>query len=428
MNPKALTTLAILAAAGLGAAYFATRPVANTTNSPASGASNALLFPDLTAKAESIAQITVKRAPMEFTIKKDQDAAGVWRVVEKANYPAKLDTVRAVIVGLSQLRLVEQKTSRPNQYAKLGVEDPIAPPPDSADKPVPQSALVTLKDASGKPLAAAILGNPKYSGPGVGGTTTPQMYVRASGDKTTWLASGQVEVPRDPIGWLESRFADIQRDRIKSVVITHSDGSTVTVSRDKQADPFSVRDIPAGRELKDPGVGETIASTLTGLAFQDVAPGASMQPPAPPPGAKPDAPPTTDITPGPTIVVRTFDGLIVNVKSVSKEAKAWWTLHADVDESLAAPPPPPPPPEAKPGEPAPAPAAPAVGTLEALRKEASELNGAWAPYAFAPADWKVRSINSLMSDLLKEPPKPAEGAGAPGSPPAVPPPAPSVKP
>ena len=49
MNPKALTTLAILAAAGLGAAYFATRPVANTTNSPASGASNALLFPDLTA-------------------------------------------------------------------------------------------------------------------------------------------------------------------------------------------------------------------------------------------------------------------------------------------------------------------------------------------------------------------------------------------
>jgi hypothetical protein len=421
MNTKILTVLGVLAAAGLAAAYFATRPTTpSAADAPSTTPANSLLFPDLAAKADSIAQITVKRAPMEFTIKKDGDA---WKVADKANYPAKLDTVRAVIVGLTQLRLSEEKTSRPDQYAKLGVDDPIAPPAASADKPVPQSALVTLKDAAGNPLASAILGNPKYSGAGVGGAATPQMYVRKAGDKATWLASGQVELPREPLGWLESRFADIQRDRIKSVVITHPDNSVVTVSRDKQADPFAVRDIPAGRELKDPGVGESIASTLTGLAFQDVAPVASLIPP--PPSTDSNTPPATDMKPGPSIVVRTFDGLIVTVKSVSKDARAWWTLNATIDESLATPPPPPP--EAKPGEAVPAaPAAPAVGTLEALKKESSELNASWAPYAFAPADWKVRNINTLLTDLLKEPPKAADAASPTPSPapPAMPPRAP----
>jgi hypothetical protein len=257
------------------------------------------------------------------------------------------------------------------------------------------------------------------------------MYVRKAGDKTTWLASGQVEVPREPIGWLESRFADVQRDRIKSVVVTHPDGSTVTVSREKQADPFVVKDVPAGRELKDPGVGDTIASTLTGLAFQDVAAAGSIEVPAAAPAGG-ATPPTAEIKPGPSIVVRTLDGLVVTVKSVSKEAKAWWTLKADVDEAVVAANTAGAPADAKPTDAKPDPANPdaaksadtsgpvsTAAALESMRKQAAELNASWAPYAFAPADWKVRSINSTLPDLLKEPPKPAEtpaGGAAPTAP------------
>ena len=41
----------------------------------------------------------------------------------------------------------------------------------------------------------------------------------------------------------------------------------------------------------------------------------------------------------PSTGVHWHSGLIVTAKSVSKEAKAWWTLNATVDESLAVPPP-----------------------------------------------------------------------------------------
>jgi hypothetical protein len=454
LNRTGVTVLGILAVVGVAVAIYATRGGTGGTG-PESGSSSAtsasaktgaLVFPDLVSRTADVAEIAVKRAPLEFHIKREGDT---WRVPEKAGYPAKIETVRSVIVGLSQLIREEEKTSRPEQYSKLGVEDPVAPPPDSADKSVPQSALITLEDDKGKAIASAVLGNPKYAGAGIGGTSNQQMFIRAAGEKAAWLVSGNVDVPREPIGWMDTKFVDIKRPRIKSFVITHPDGSVVAVSRDKQADTFSVRDIPPGKELKDVGVGETLAATMSDLSFQDVAAASSVeQPKTPAPGAAP----APEIKPGPTIVLRTFDGLIVTAKSVSKEAKAWWTMNASVDQSLAVPPPPPEPApapkdakEPEPSKPAPTLAAggeakpsadttpvastsppkpattantgaPAVGTLDALKKEAAELNAAWAPYAFAPVDWKVRSINSTLNDLLKDSAPPAGAATNPPPP------------
>ncbi len=60
-----------------------------------------------------------------------------------------------------------------------------------------------------------------------------------------------------------------------------------------------------------------------------------------------------------------------------------------------------------------------MGTQESIRKEVADLNAQWSPYAFAPADWKVRSVNTLMSDLLKDPAPPTPAA-APGATPPFP--------
>lgn len=421
MNTKTLSILGILAVVGIAGAYIATRPAASESSGAASGTSAAgsgtPLFPDLASKADSISTIVVKRAAIEVTIKKDGEA---WKVADKAGYPAKPEAVRALLVGLSQLKLEEPKTQRADQYSKLGVDDPIAPPPDSADKAVPQSSLVTLKDGTGKELAAVILGNPKYGGPGVVGSGSSGLYLRKPGDKQSWLAMGTVELPRDPIGWLESKFADIKRDRIKSIVVAHPGGDSVTVSREKQADPFMVKDIPAGRELKDPGVGESLAATLTALTFQDVAASSAM-----------DATTGSDLKPGPTVTLRTFDGLVVAATSITKDAKAWWHMTASADESILATLPPTAAAAsattadgAKPDvPPTTTPAALPVGTAEAIKKEVADLNAQWSPYAFAPADWKVKSVNTPLADMLKEPtpavpPAPAAipGLGTPGQP------------
>ncbi len=416
MNTKTLSILGFLAVVGIAGAYIATRPAASESSDVASGASasgpGAPLFPELASKADAVSTIVVKRAATQFTINKDGET---WKVAEKAGYPAKPEAVRALIIGLSQLKLEEPKTQRPEQYSKLGVEDPVAPPPDSADKNVPQSSLISLKDSAGKEVAAVILGNPKYGGQGVVGSGSSGVYVRKPGDKQSWLAMGTVEMQREPIGWLESKFADIKRDRIKSVVVSHPVGGTVTVSRDKQADPFSVKDIPAGRELKDPGVGEGIAATLTGMTFQDVAPPSAMEASA-----------GSDLKPGPTITLRTFDGLIVTASSITKDAKAWWRMAASADDAILATLPPTAAAAsattadgAKPDAPATppsTPAAPPVGTAEAIKKEVADLNAQWSPYAFAPADWKVKSVNTPLADMLKEQTPAVPASSVPGMP------------
>ena len=423
MNTKTHSILGILVVVGIAGAYFATRPAASVSSEAASG-SGAPLFPDLASKADAVSTIIVKRAATQITINKDGEA---WRVAEKAGYPAKPDAVRALLIGLSQLKLEEPKTQRPEQYSKLGVDDPVAPPPDSADKNVPQSSLITLKDSTGKEIAAVILGNPKYGGQGVVGSGSSGVYVRKPGDKQSWLAMGTVELQREPIGWLESTFADIKRERIRSVVVSHPIGGTVTVLRDKQADPFVVKDIPAGRELKDPGIGEGIAATLTGLTFQDVAAPSAMEASA-----------GSDLKPGPTVTLRTFDGLVITANSITKDAKAWWRMTASADEAILATLPPtaaaasattadgskPDAPATPPSTPAAlaTPESPPVGTAIAIKKEVADLNARWSPYAFAPADWKVKSVNTPLADMLKEPspaasaPPAAPGVAAPGQP------------
>lgn len=375
MKPRALLILSVLTVIVLAAAYFATRPSALSDARTTSH--KGLVFPALATRANDVTEIVIKRPELSFTVRKDAGDAGLWRVVEKANYPARTDTLRAFIIALSQLRELEQKTSLPELYSKLGVEDPVAPAAVSSDQPMPQSTLVTLKDAKGQTIASAVLGNIKWG-------TQPGIYVRRAGEPTVWLAEGRIDVQRDPIKWTEDQFANIGSDRIKSAVIAPPGEPPIEVSRASQWEKFAVQNLPAGRVLKDPGVGESFAALLTTLPFQDVAVIGDV-----------------DFTggeygkPGASAEIRTFDGLIVQIQSVARDGRTWWKLAASVDESIPARVSPPPDQDQL--------KAPAATTLAALRKEADALNARWSLYAYAPVDWKARTLNHTLQELLKDP-------------------------
>lgn len=392
MKPQVVIALIVLAGAGAGLAYLVSGKNPGATGASDRAASKPAVFPALSAKANDVAEIVVKRAELTFTIKREGET---WRVVDKGNYPAKFDTVRSFIVALAQLKELEPKTTNPEQFSKLGVNDPVAPAVVSDEMPMPTSTLVTLKDAKGETVAAAVLGNPKWG-------TSPGVYLRRAGENQTWLAEGRVDVQREPMGWIETKIADVGKDRVKSVVITHPDTQVITIARDRQADKFTIKEMPEERELKDPGVPETIASTLAGLTMQDVASIASIH------FAGDDS-----TRAGPEIELRTFDGLVIRGQSATREGKSWWAFVAEVDESIASEATPP----AHEGELR----QPSAGTLEGLKREAAELNTRWSAYAFAPVDWKVRSLGQTMDELLKEPGAPAAAAhpAAPALPPGM---------
>lgn len=380
MNSKAVVILGTLAAVGVVGAIVVTRSGSPERAVIGETAKRGAFLPDVAKRANDVARITITRATETITI---TGTDGNWQVSEKGDYPARIESVRAVVLGLAELREIEPKTSRLEQFPKLGVQDP-SPSAPGTDADVPQSTLVTLADKDAKPIASVIIGNPK---PGM----SPETYVRRAGENQSWLVAGRVEIPRDAAGWMDTKVADIKRERVKSVSVTHPDGKLVRVSRAQQSDAMALESIPAGKELKDAGAPDSISGALTGLMFQDVAALTKLDPAAP----------TGDDKSGPRIEVRTFDGLVISIQSATHLGRSWWRLSASVDEAVLA--------TLPPSQPAPAEgeqpdaAKPAAMTQDGLRAEAAKLNASWGKHAFAPSDWKVRTLNTTMDELVRDP-------------------------
>jgi hypothetical protein len=195
-----------------------------------------------------------------------------WDVVER-EYPADSGKVRKLLLDLGALETVEEKTSDPASYDKLGVEDV-----NSA------KATGTRVDAkTPKKVYSVIVGR------SAGMKST---YVRASDSPKSWLASPQVTADADPKQWLARDLFDIPEARIKDVAIKPASGPEYSVSREKkEQSDFTVSNIPKGRELTAPSAGNTVAGELASFTLDDV-----RKLPA---DAKPEA----------TATFHTFDGL-----------------------------------------------------------------------------------------------------------------------
>ena len=279
----ALAILAIVAAVVLRGAQTGSRD-------------QGLLVPGLKEQLNGIAQIVVT-GPGNAPIATLARGAENWTVVERGNYAADVGRIRRNLLALAEARIVEEKTSDPDFYDRLGVQDVSA---DTA-----KGVQLTLT-GSGKPVSVII-------GLAPSGSTT-QTYARRAGEPRSWLVTGQFDLGKTGGEWLDRSITDIPAGRIQSVTITHPGLETLRISRDPKTDPktekspasegmveFLVADVPAGRELSYPGIANGVAGVLAELQLDDAQARAAL-------GANPGKP----------IVARfvTTDGLAV-------ETSAW---------------------------------------------------------------------------------------------------------
>jgi hypothetical protein len=357
------------------------------------------LYPDLAGKVNEVTALDIKKADKQFSFKQTADG---WISPDKGGYPVKLDKVREVLVGLSQLRIVEPKTTKPENYSKIGVEDPgTAKPekPETPDAPAPTSnaALVTLKDDKGGTIASAIVGNTKYEG------STPGVYIRKAGDAQSWLTEGRLELPSDFTGWVDPQVVNIGRDRIKEAKITHPDGEVTWVSRTAKSEQnFTVHDIPQGEELMGANAGDSVGASLAYVSMEDVKPADQVDFT----GAKGSA----AGKPGPSSEFSTFDGMKILVQTMEEETqpakegkpaetKMWAHFIATYDEPSA-----PKPPEAAAGEAKPADTG--EKKPEEVQKEVNDFNAKNAKWAYALPAYKASGFKTTVKSMLKA--KPAE--------------------
>ena len=78
-------------------------------------------LPNLAPNPAALAWVRINRGAMKANF---AQIGGHWSVVEKGNYPADEAKVRRLLLGLADLTLVEAKTTRPELFPRLDVDDP----------------------------------------------------------------------------------------------------------------------------------------------------------------------------------------------------------------------------------------------------------------------------------------------------------------
>lgn len=256
-------TLAVLGAAAAAAAVLALAVGPDGRESPPQGV-GAPLFPALSAAVNDVARVELSGAGGRTTLIRGDDGrwAGRWVVAERDSYPAGLDAVKNLVVGLAAASLTEPRTASPELYPRIGVEEPEG---DGAT-----GVRVVLRRADGGELAAAIIGKP--ANPSSIGAGPGQVYLRRVGEAQSWLATTPLDPIRaDPVHWLERALPRPIRDHVVSLEVREPSGATLTLKRGQGADEktFFAEGLPAGATL-DELAAEEATGALAFLSFEDV--------------------------------------------------------------------------------------------------------------------------------------------------------------
>lgn len=254
------------------------------------------LLPDFARQEKTVDRLqvygagTVPRVTLE---KKD----AVWRVAERAGWPADAGKVDRYLFALTQARRVEEKTDNPALYARLGV-DPIA----SADA---QGVELHLA-GPGLSIPRLIIGRDRAAPVGT--------YVRFSDQARSWQTDRLLGAARDPRDWLDHLIVDRPLARIAAVEIAPVGGRRFRLVHD--FDRFVVEGEPPA--TGDAHQADALASLLDQAQLDDV--------------ARDDAGGTLDRE----LRYVGIDGVDVTVQAWRRQGRVWIRLRADVDETRAA--------------------------------------------------------------------------------------------
>lgn len=205
------------------------------------------MFPDLETRLNDITRLTVQLSK-DQTLSLERSHEN-WVVVEKANFPANLEQLRKVLVALARTEKVEQKTSNPEYYDRLGVQD--------MDNAGEQTRLLRI-NADDATLAEVIVGKS-----GDGGNS----YLRPANQPVSWLGSEWIDLPQRVNAWLDAKLVEIDAARIAAIEIVHPDGVQLRI--EKHTDGLKLFSGDEQLSARTDEL-ERVAGTLDNLSLEDI--------------------------------------------------------------------------------------------------------------------------------------------------------------
>lgn len=341
MTPRNLAILVILGLIALGGGWYfgtSTRPAPQIAME-----SGRLAFPELTPKLKDVQRIEVTNLGKTTVIALTD---GRWGLSDRGGYPVIDTKLRGMLTALTELRLMEQRTSDPEQLRRLGVEDP-----DTKDS---KSTLLRLLDGTGKPVVTIITGHRRVR---TQAKVAEQVYVRFPGDNQAWLAEGSLQVDGDPQLWLDRDVMNIESKRIAGARITRGNEVLAFTRKDDKLALTEPADHPPLDEYRL----DDVARALEYLNFQDV---------------QPDSAPVGDPLGQGDFV--TSDGLRVTATVFKAEKDIHVRFAVTGDDSAKA--------------------------------EIARLSGKVSGWTYQLGAWKEKALTPTLADLKKAEEKPAEQA------------------
>ena len=247
MSRKHFSWLVILAVVATAIALFMPRQTSRVDS-----LEPAPLLPGFAEQANLIDWLRISGAGGEVlaTLERGPER---WGVMEAAGYAADWEIVRPLLAGLAQAQVVEAKTSSPDYYDRLGVED--------VDAPEAQGVMVEFSADSGVP--AVILGNAARARDG--------QYARLAGEAGSVLIDRELVLPKRREDWLDRAIVDIADDAVVEVEIRHPDSERVRARRaSAEEENFTLEDVTEGFEPKSDWTVNSLAGALASLRLEAV--------------------------------------------------------------------------------------------------------------------------------------------------------------
>lgn len=386
----------------------------NATRSPGVPGKLGLALPDLAENLNNVSTVQIKRSTGSVTLARQGVGDKTqWTVPAKSGYPVDVGKLRALLLQLKDFELAEAKTSNPELFAKLGVQDVKLLGKDGAVSDATPGALIELKDDSRKQIGALIIGNSAS----IGNATLDRpmetgQFVRRPGAMQSWLSKGTIYLDADPMNWVDRKVAGIDRERVKSATVRRLVGNgpelqgelgkpDLFISRASAEEPaFQTDPVPEGRTQKP---NESFDQPVTAIAFlnmEDVIrdPGGVI--------GTPDSSATGENAARPAVAqFATFDGLLLTVKTGFHDGRWWAAVQAESTADAI------PPGESK----------ATVVPVAAAAKEADEINLRTNGWLFGISQFDAKRLSAKFDEMFAAPPAPTPAAPAVG-PAAVPPP------
>ncbi len=215
------------------------------------------VMPDLSRQMASVGAIEIAQGEKKVTLER---AGELWKIKERAGYPANQERVRALLSQLSQALLIEPRTASVERHKLLELED-------TTGKDA-KSRAVRILNQKGQPISEIVLGKSRLEafGSGKGG-----IYVRRPKEAQTWFASGDPKAPAEPKDWMTVAVFETESAKIAKLVLEHPGEEPLVIEKgDGKEQKFKLAKMPDGQKLKQGVTIDQIAQGFASIELDDV--------------------------------------------------------------------------------------------------------------------------------------------------------------